>query len=150
MLSSQIQLVKQTCFLRHFDEKQNRDRVPILQGCFPEEKFSKFAFRSGELRKILLCLDSNGGTDPSGVFPLVLKKVAGVMAVPLASVFRIMLQRGSFPLCWRVAHVTPVLKSPNSPFVKEYRPISITPILSKVYEKLVASRLGSFFVSAAG
>ena len=59
-----------------------------------------------------------------------------------------MLQRGSFPLCWRVAHVTPVPKSPNSPFVKEYRPISITPILSKVYEKLVASRLGRFFESA--
>ena len=31
-------------------------------------------------------------------FPLVLKKVAGVMAGPLASVFRIMLQRGSFPI----------------------------------------------------
>ena len=39
-----------------------------------------------------------------------------------------MLQRGSFLLCWRVAHVTPVPKSPNSPFVNEYRPISITPI----------------------
>ena len=59
-----------------------------------------------------------------------------------------MLDRGSFPLCWRVAHVSPVSTSPNSPFVNEYRPISITPLLSKVYEKLVASNLGRFFESA--
>ena len=109
---------------------------------------SRFAFRSGELLRILTSLDPYGGTDPSGVFPLVLKKVAGVMAGPLASVFRIMLQRGSFPSCWRVSHVTPVPKSPNSPFAKEYRPISITPVLSKVYEKLVASRLGRFLETA--
>ena len=148
---------KADLFLRHFDEKQSCDRIQIPQSCFPEAKFSKFAFRSGELRKILSGLDSYGGTDPSGVFPLVLKKVVGVMAGPLASVFCIMLQRSSFPLCWRVAHVTPVPKSPNSdpqkvcihsPFVNEYSPISITLILSKVYKKLVASRLGNFFESA--
>ena len=44
--------------------------------------FLKFAFRSGELRKILFNLDSYGGTDPSGVFPFVLKKVAGIMSGP--------------------------------------------------------------------
>ena len=42
---------KADLFLRHFDEKQSRDRVQIPQSCFPEAKFSKFAFRSGELRK---------------------------------------------------------------------------------------------------
>ena len=135
---------KADLLLRHFDEKQSRESVPIPLTCFPEVKLAGFAFRSGELKKILSGLDSYGGTDPSGVFPLVLKKAADVLAGPLASVFRIMLQRGSFPLCWRVAHVTPVPKSPNSPFVSDYRPISITPVLSKVYEKLVASRLGRF------
>jgi len=43
--------------------------------------------------------------------------------------------------------VTPVPKSSNSPFAKDYRPISITPVLSKVYEKLVASRLNRFIES---
>ena len=78
-----------------------------FQSCFPEAKFSKFAFRSGELRKILSGLDSYGGTESSGVFPLVLKKVAGVMAGPLASVshnvtarfFPIVLACGSCHAC---------------------------------------------------
>ena len=111
---------KADLFLRHFDEKQSRERVNVPLSCFPEAKLCSFAFISSELRSIMLGLDSYGGTDPSGVFPLVLKKSAGVMARPLASVFRAMLKRGSFPLCWRVAHVTPVPKIPNSPFVQDF------------------------------
>jgi len=139
---------KADLFLRHFDEKQSRDKVTVPLSCFPRAKLSSFAFRSGELRSIMMGLDSYGGTDPSGVFPLVLKKSANVLARPLASVFRVMLKRGSFPVCWRLAHVTPVPKTPNSSFVRDYRPISITPVLSKVYEKLMASRLGRFFETA--
>ena len=59
-----------------------------------------------------------------------------------------MLRRGSFPSCWRVAYVTPVPKGSNSSLVSDYRPISITPVLSKVYEKLVASRLSRYLESA--
>ena len=122
--------------------------MTIPQTCFPEAQLTGLAFRSTELKKILLNLDSYGGTDPSGVFPLFFKKVAHVIACPLASVFRTMLRRGSFPLCWRVAHVTPVPKGSSSSFVSDYRPISITPVLSKVYEKLVASRLSRYLESS--
>ena len=37
----------------------------------------------------------------------------------------------------------PIPKGPLSPDRKTYRPISITPILSKVYEKLVSHKLSS-------
>ena len=59
-----------------------------------------------------------------------------------------MLRHGSFPSCWRVAHVTPVPNGSNSSFVSDYRPISITPVLSKVYEKLGASRLSRYLERA--
>jgi hypothetical protein len=55
-----------------------------------------------------------------------------------------MLRQGSFPQCWRIAHVTPIPKGSSSPSPSQYRPISITSVLSKVYERLIASRLGSF------
>ena len=38
----------------------------------------------------------------------------------------------------------PIPKGPSSPSVANYRPISITPVLSKVFEGLVAVRLGRF------
>ena len=42
------------------------------------------------------------------------------------------------------ANVTPIPKVPSSYSVANYRPISITPALSKVFERLVAVRLGRF------
>ena len=38
----------------------------------------------------------------------------------------------------------PISKGPSSSSVANYRPISITPALSKVFERLVAVRLGRF------
>ena len=51
---------------------------------------------------------------------------------------------GSFPVCWRVANVTTIPKGPRSPWASNYRPISLTPILCKVFERLLSVRLGRF------
>ena len=51
---------------------------------------------------------------------------------------------GSFPACWRQANVTPIPKGSSSSPVANYRPISITSVLSKVFERLVSVRLGRF------
>ena len=67
-----------------------------------------------------------------------------VLAPRLAVVFRRLLRLGSFPVCWRVANVTPIPKSPHSSTASNYRPISLTIILSKVFKRLVSVRLWRF------
>ena len=86
----------------------------------------------------------HGGTDPLGMFPLFLKKTAEILATRLVVVFRRFLRLGSFPVCWGVANVTPISNGPPSSSASNYRPISLTPILSKVFERLVSVRLGRF------
>ena len=66
-----------------------------------------------------------------------LKKTTEVLAPRLAVIFRWLLRLGSFPVCWRVANVTPIPKGPLSSSASNYRPTSLTPILSKVFERLV-------------
>ena len=78
------------------------------------------------------------------MFPLFLKRTAEVLVPRLAVVFRRLLRLGSFPVCWRVANVTPIPRGPPSSSASNYRPISLTPILSKVFERLVSVRLGHF------
>ena len=109
------------------------------------------------MKRILLDLDSYGGTDPLGMFPLFLKKTAEVLASRLTVVLRRLLRLGSFPVCWRGAYVTPIPKGPPSYSASNHRPISSsisasisaskhrpTPILSKVFEHLVSLRLWRF------
>ena len=86
-------------------------------------------------------LDPYGGTDPLGMFDLFLKRTADVMAPHLRVVFRRLVCLGSFQACWRQANVTPIPKGPPSSSVANYRPISITSVLSKVFERLVSVRL---------
>ena len=70
--------------------------------------------------------------------------MADVLAPRLSVVFRRLLRLGSFPACWRQANVTPIPKGSSSSSVADYRPISITPVLSKVFDRLVAVRLERF------
>ena len=72
-------------------------------------------------------------------------KIADVLAPKLAVIIRILIQQGSFPVCWRTANITALPKfSTPSQTPSKYRPISITPILSKIFERLLVKRLFSF------
>ena len=51
---------------------------------------------------------------------------------------------GQFPGLRRQANVTPIPKGPPSFSVANYRPISITSVLTKVFERLVSVCLGRF------
>lgn len=128
-----------------FESKQSDSEVILPHSCSPEPMFSSFAFRSSEIQYLLNDLDPYGGTDPNGFFPLFFKGISKFLAPKLAVVFRILIRRGLFPDCWRTANVTPIPKG-SSPTSRsdEYRPISITPVLSKVYERLLAKRLTAF------
>ena len=50
------------------------------------------------------------------------------------------LMQGDIPNCWRMAIVTPIKKIPAPKTLSDYRPISVTPILSRLTEKLVVNR----------
>ena len=54
----------------HFDGKQFRDPVYLPPTCHLSPSLTTFAYRSREVKRLLLDLDSYGGTDPLGMFPL--------------------------------------------------------------------------------
>ena len=64
----------------HFDIKHSREAVYLPLTCHPSPSLTTFAFRSSEIRCLLLDLDPYGGADPLGMFPLFLKRTANVMA----------------------------------------------------------------------
>ena len=62
----------------HFDSKQSMETVDLPLTCHPSSSLTTFAFRSREVRRLLLDLDIYGGTDPFCMFPLFLKRTVGV------------------------------------------------------------------------
>ena len=54
-------------------------------------------------------------------------------------------ERGKVPSSWKLGEIVPVHKKECTLTKTNYRPITILPVLSKVFEKLVHSRLASHF-----
>ncbi|GFV13172.1 RNA-directed DNA polymerase from mobile element jockey [Trichonephila clavipes] len=56
-----------------------------------------------------------------------------------------MLNLRYFPSAWKTAVVVPILKPGKDPTLAEsHRPISLLPILSKLAEKIISTRLNDF------
>ena len=61
--------------------------------------------------------------------------------------FGLILQHGSLPDCWKLANVTPIFKKGPSSNPDNYRPISLTCIICKVFESVIKDQLLAFLES---
>ena len=59
----------------HFDSKQSREAVDLTFTCHPSPSLTTSAFRSSEVRRLLLDLDPYGGTDPWECFLFFLREL---------------------------------------------------------------------------
>ena len=59
------------------------------------------------------------------------------LAKPLQIIFQNILDTGRFPELWKLANVIPVHKKKDKQIVENYRPISLLPLFSKMFEKLI-------------
>ena len=69
-----------------------------------------------------------------------LRLSAPVLAKPLASLYNMSLISSDIPRQWKVSCITPVPKIPHPAACSDYRPISVTPILSRIMEKIVVRK----------
>ena len=66
---------------------------------------------------------------------------------PLTHIFNLSITSGIFPDELKIARVIPVFKKGVKSSPGNYRPISILPVISKIFEKLVNARLMKFLES---
>ena len=92
-------------------------------------------------------LDPNSGVVVASIC-FFLQKTASILALKLSQLFRILLRSGEFLLEWRIVDVIPIPKSLLSAPVCNYRSISITLVLYKVFERLISLRFGRFLESS--
>jgi hypothetical protein len=78
----------------------------------------------------------------------ILKKLTEVGASTITYIYNSILRTGYFPGQRKLSQIVTILK-PGKPAddVKSYRPISLLPILSKVFEKLFITRIQPIFQS---
>ena len=70
-----------------------------------------------------------------------LRKVHNELAVPLSKIFTVSYYSGKFPSIHKIAIVYPAHKKKGRSDPVNYRPLSLNPTISKVFEKTIATQL---------
>ena len=96
------------------------------------------------VKEMLQILKTSKSTGPDGINPKILKNTSESIAPSLSKIFNYSLKSGVFPDSWKIAQVTPLFKKGESHLVKNYRPISLLNILSKIFEKLVFKEMYNY------
>ena len=67
---------------------------------------------------------------------------------PLSIIFNDCLKEEKFPSGWKKAHVVPVHKKGDKQCLQNYRPISLLPICTRIFERLIYNELFTFFTDS--
>ena len=73
-------------------------------------------------------------------------QMSNSITIPLFIIYKNCINKGIFPDKWKRANVIPIHKKDKNNVIKNYRPISLLPIFSKVFEKLIFTSLYSYLI----
>ncbi|CAH8482760.1 unnamed protein product [Dicrocoelium dendriticum] len=117
---------------------------PAFQCTQVDAKLDTVSCSEDQVRGLLANLDCSKPPGPDGLHPLLLKRLAPVIAPAVTELFEASLTQGNVPREWKQAIVRPFPKGGNRSRVENYRPICLTPVLAKLLEKVVKKALLEF------
>ena len=113
------------------------------------DQFPKFNFEnvtSKELREIIYNLEEDKSTGADNIPPKVLKMAIDVVSGPLAEIFNRSISDKTFPFLMKMANVCPIFKKGDSTSKENYRPISVLPSTSKIFERIMLNQIYNYII----
>ena len=126
---------------------RSRSAPPNFKETEHEQDSNCFGFRSFAVREVtdeLLRLRKDKPRGPSPIPPWALIDSAHIVATVLTLIFNNAIMQCKFPKALKLADITPVHKKGDPQDPMNYRPISVTPALSKLFEKLLFRQLSKY------
>ena len=94
---------------------------------------------------IIKNLNTKHSTGYDGLSTSLLKRIYPVLAEPLTLLINNSLKTGIFPDKLKIAKIVPLYKNNDRHDIKNYRPISLLPSISKIFEKVAHDQIFQYF-----
>ena len=98
-----------------------------------------------EVVKAINNLENKRSSGHDGISNKVLKSIKNEIAKPLTLIINQMLKTGIFPNAFKKSKITPLFKKGDSSLVANYRPISLLPTMSKIFERMIHNQMYEYF-----
>ena len=132
-------------FAENFSKESNLDDSGISLPVFPSRtnlELHNISVTLKMVKKVITNLDLSKVSDTDCIPVVVLKNCGPDPSYILAALFNKCLKEPCFPDCWKVSLVVLVFKNVGErSTVKNYRPVSLLSVVSKVFKKLVNNRI---------
>ena len=134
---------KAKLFAENVSLNSNLDDVGVSLPVFPSRTNLKLHNVTPKMvRKVGMNLDLSKASGPDCIPVVVLKNCEPDLSYILAELFNKCLKESCFPDCWKVSSVVPVFENVGERCnAKNYHPVSLLSVVSKLFEKLVNNRI---------
>ena len=100
------------------------------------------------MKGALNSLNSSKSPGPDQIHPRILKELSVEISYPLVKLFHKTLAEGKIPHEWKLAEVRPIFKKGVRSSPNNYRPVSLTCIICKVFESFIRNALFEHIVTS--
>ena len=132
---------KANLFNNFFYEQFSESSTYNIHVDYTNDENFNIDFCHRKIRKILSQVNSNKSCGPDLIQGKILKNCAVGIAYPLSLLFKLSYNTGSIPSEWKRAHVVPIHKKGAKENVENYRPISLTSLIMKTFERIIKDEL---------
>jgi hypothetical protein len=108
------------------------------------DSFALYPTDAHEIINIVSSFDNKHSSGFDGVPVNIMRSSIYYIAEPIAAIINSSMDTGIFPDLLKIAKVCPVFKDGDKTVFQNYRPISVLPSFSKVFEKVILNRLLPF------
>ena len=98
-------------------------------------------FSVNQVYNVLNNVDVGKGSGPDQISARVIRTLADCIATPICQIFNTSIRTAVMPDIWKSADIVPLPKTKSASQPKDFRPIALTPILSKCLERLIAPEI---------
>ena len=128
-------------FVSVFTQEDSNVGVPTVNYNYNGAILNDLVISEEIVHKLLLKLDVNKSAGPDGITTRLLRECSEHLIVPLTIIFKKSLESGDVPMAWREANVCPIYKKGAKTNPLNYRPVSLTSVVGKVFETLIRDAL---------
>ena len=119
--------------------------IAIRNKCKDKGNFNFIEVDQKQIEKEILKLDVNKASQSSDIPIKVLKENSDIFSNFLCNSFNNSIKLSTFPEILKHADITPLYKKGKKDIKGNYRPVSILPNLSKIFEKCMFEQMSQFF-----